>query len=377
MIKRALRRLLRPLSRPFYARVNLAIQHSMTDVDMRFTTVSEELHHHGAEIWLHKEAVAALRNDVDAFMRYVPGLLNTISSQNSSLRQLRRAELAYERRAAQFEDSLTALSDSVAQATAKLDSLEMRVEAVSEGVQGVRRFEDTVSMLHESSESLQGSLGQLRADLGRVEQRLEFVRREVMFEARYGGKSPGTAPDVSPAIVNPAKLANAEQIRLNLGCGHLPLADYLNVDARELDGVDIVSDVGALPFEPGTVHHIHSAHLLEHFPLEHLRRRLLPYWFSLIRPGGTFTAIVPDAEAMIEAYATGSMSFSDLRTVTFGEQEYDGDFHFTMFSREHLTELLAEAGFDDVIVKECARRNGLCLEMEIQACRPADDAPTS
>ena len=30
---------------------------------------------------------------------------------------------------------------------------------------------------------------------------------------------------------------------------------------------------------------IYSAHLLEHFPEEELSRELLPYWYSLLRPG--------------------------------------------------------------------------------------------
>ena len=51
--------------------------------------------------------------------------------------------------------------------------------------------------------------------------------------------------------------------------------------------------------EPGTLRELRSSHLLEHFPQEELRRRLLPYWFSLLAPGGRFTAIVPDGEAMV------------------------------------------------------------------------------
>ena len=45
---------------------------------------------------------------------------------------------------------------------------------------------------------------------------------------------------------------------------------------RDLPGVDVVAKAGDLPFEPGSVDEIYSAHLLEHFPQEAMRRRLLP-----------------------------------------------------------------------------------------------------
>jgi hypothetical protein len=117
---------------------------------------------------------------------------------------------------------------------------------------------------------------------------------------------------------------------------------------------------------------IHSAHLLEHFPLEETRRRLLPYWFHLLQPGGTFTVIVPDGETMLAEHAAGRLSFEELRLVVFGDQEYDGDFHFNMFSKTSLSNLLGDAGFTDVCVVEEGRRNGVCYEMEFSARRPSD-----
>ena len=56
--------------------------------------------------------------------------------------------------------------------------------------------------------------------------------------------------------------------------------------------------------------------------------------------------------------------------MTFGDQEYDGDFHFAMFTPDTLAGLLAEAGFAPVEVIEQGRRNGLCYEFEIVGERP-------
>jgi hypothetical protein len=214
--------------------------------------------------------------------------------------------------------------------------------------------------------------------VGRVEGRIEFVRRELAFELRYSGKaSPAdsAAPVVEPRVVDPDKIAaQGEDLRINLGCGHLPLDDYVNVDMRDLPGVDVVAEIHDLPFGEGSLSEVHSAHVLEHFTVEDLRRRVLPRLRELMRVGGRFSAVVPDAETMIAEYNAGRYSFEDLRLVTFGEQEYEGDFHFTMFSCQELEELLKEVGFADVEFPVVGRRNGACYEMQVVARKPEESA---
>lgn len=206
-----------------------------------------------------------------------------------------------------------------------------------------------------------------------VQQQLEFQRQETLFEIRY--RAPGQTA-ASPTATQPvaARIVNAEKlqqqrdrggIRLNVGCGHKPDPERLNVDMRELTGVDIISTVDQLPFGPGEVQEIHSAHLLEHFPEEQLRRSLLPAWVALLRAGGEIRAVVPDAGAMLQAYANAEIDFSTLRLITFGGQEYEGDFHHTMFTPESLAELFAAQGLVNVRIDARGRRNGLCLECEV------------
>jgi predicted SAM-dependent methyltransferase len=87
----------------------------------------------------------------------------------------------------------------------------------------------------------------------------------------------------------------------------------------------------------------------------------------LLKAEGTLRVAVPDAEGMIQAYGRGDYTFENLKTVTYGGQDYPGNFHYTMFSRESLQSLLREAGFIVGEYAVLARPNGLCLEMEIQA----------
>jgi predicted SAM-dependent methyltransferase len=214
-------------------------------------------------------------------------------------------------------------------------------------------------------------------ELSRLWQRLEFVRMEMMYEMNYGLRSslaPEKATSVERKILNTEKVAAQMRefggVRLNLGCGHIPLDGYLNTDMRALPGVDVVADVSDLPFDAGQAQEIFSAHLLEHFPQERLVRALLPYWFRLLTDGGEFRAISPDGAAMIDASASGTYSYEDFRTVLFGAQEYDGDFHFNLLTPQSLGALLEDAGFNEVRIIEAGRRNGRCFEFEISARKP-------
>jgi predicted SAM-dependent methyltransferase len=209
-----------------------------------------------------------------------------------------------------------------------------------------------------------------------IRKRLEYVRLEILYEIACKGSdrsqaSAGYSKAVIPKIVNQPKLLKmAGNLRLNIGCGEHCPPDLINVDVRELPGVDVVANATDLPFEPGSVSEIHSSHLVEHFPLEVFRRVLLPHWYALLQSGGLFSAIYPDWETMVKEYAKGTLSFPDFRMVLFGGQDHDGNFHFNMFDRPTMTRLLEETGFADVAYPVVGRRNGLCYEVQVAAMKP-------
>lgn len=227
----------------------------------------------------------------------------------------------------------------------------------------------------------QAEIDDLRRQTGELWDRLEKARAELLYELRYQtDQRSGAAPtaesastELQPTVVDPARVAASKaagNLRLNLGCGHRPLDDYVNVDMRALPGVDVVATVDHLPFDANELDEIYSAHVVEHFPQEQLTRRLLPYWFSLIRPGGEFRSVVPDAGAMLSGYAAGEIDYETLREITFGGQEYEGDFHFNSYTTDSLTKLLLDAGFVDAEIEAAGRPNGNCLEFQIVARKP-------
>lgn len=271
------------------------------------------------------------------------------------------------------------LAPSFLNAVSTVEAFAHELRATRAEVSDLRQRLDRAEGAHEVMRGELSEQGSRAPDLTAVWDRIEFVRRELMFEQRYGrggAMSPPAGGSSAPAarVVDTTKLeamrASPAGIRLNLGCGHIPLEGYLNVDQRDLPRVDVIAAVHDLPFAPNTVAEISSAHLLEHFPEEMLRRNLLPYWHSLLRPGGRIRAVVPDGQAMLSKVASGDMSFADFREVLFGAQDYEGDFHYDMFTPASLTTLLQEAGFRDVAVPVAGRRNGKCYEFEITGQRP-------
>jgi hypothetical protein len=308
----------------------------------------------------HITALHARDTELDARIydleQHMPSVLNAISSVNGTSRLLRR-ELH------QTAESLGRLGPEVEALSAKVDARTIEVDDHLARLDGHVRDE-----LWPMQAEVAG-LVEARSTVEWLIRRVEEVRSEMMFELRYGGsRPPGDAP--APRILNSAALDGDSGVRINLGSGLVPLEGYVNVDMRELPGVDVVAPVDDLPFEPESLAEISSAHTLEHFPQEQLTRQLLPYWYSLLAPGGTFRAVVPDLGSMLEQLQRGDISFEAFRLVAYGGQEYEGDFHHNAFTPDSLRSLLEGAGFDDVRLVERGRVNGDCLEFEMTARRP-------
>ena len=341
-IKTLARRIVRPFARPIWRRMLARVEFALV-IPLRARVSALETH------------AAPLEARVSALEAHVAPLESRVSTLDTGWKEHLPAFLNAASTVRAFGHELSRERE-----TANRQLAEQAVE--------IRRLDNDLGRAREELAQRDMARG---GDIARLWHRLEFVRSEMMFEMRYGrNASPGatnnTGHGLEPRILAADKLAAAgENVRLNLGCGHIPLDGYINVDARELPGVDIVSDVGQLPFQAGTVREIHSAHLLEHFPQEMLRRNLLPYWKSLLAPGGRFSAIVPDGEAMLAGVAAGTYPFEEFREVLFGGQDYAGDFHFNLFIPPTLEALLREAGFCDVEVPIKGRRNGKSFEFEI------------
>jgi hypothetical protein len=179
-----------------------------------------------------------------------------------------------------------------------------------------------------------------------VLERFESVRNELL-----SGRERYLDPPFEPKVLHPERVEAArENLRLNLGGGHDTRPGYVIVDSQVLDAVDVLADPRDLPFESQSVSEIRADHILERYSRQEIERRLIPHWISLLRPGGSLVAVVRDGDAMVRGYVAGDLSFDELRDATFGDPS-GGEIRSTMFSPATLAQLLADAGVDEVIVR--------------------------
>ena len=120
---------------------------------------------------------------------------------------------------------------------------------------------------------------------------------------------------------------------------------------------------GGLPFPSTSLDVIYAEHVLEHFEHGDLRL-LLRECYRTLKPRGTFSIVVPNAEIYLRAYSEPEhFDYKKYCTYDFGltfrhKIDYvnyifymDGQ-HRYMFDRENLLSILRETGFTDVRLRD-------------------------
>ena len=98
-------------------------------------------------------------------------------------------------------------------------------------------------------------------------------------------------------------------IGINLGCGPMARAGWINCDITQLPGVDVRCDLSrGLPLASGRADYIAAIHFLQDLPypaivpaLQELRR--------VLKPGGVLRLAVPDLDKAIAAYLSRDAAY--------------------------------------------------------------------
>ncbi|HEV7734850.1 MAG TPA: hypothetical protein VGR62_21960 [Candidatus Binatia bacterium] len=315
----------------------------------------------GLRAWLEERA---------PLLPSAPDLAARLDGLRGSVQEL-RLDVRYLRdHVAATRQGMQTLDERVSMLQARLDA----VAPVGQAVAGASQPGGWIGHVGATLAGLDDGLARLRVandDHGRWFATLQRKYEALSVEARAIVEDRSSEPP-APRIIDPAVYAQrtaamGDALRVNLGCGEQPWPDYVNVDLRPLPHVDVIADVRRLPFEPGSLAELASAHLVEHFREHQLRTRVLPYWRTLLRPDGCLRIVCPDWEAMLARLGDGRMPLADFKTITFGMQDYEGDDHFAMYTPDTLTGIVRDAGFSDVRVVARDRLNGLSPEMEVVA----------
>lgn len=142
-------------------------------------------------------------------------------------------------------------------------------------------------------------------------------------------------------------MSKQDQVKLHIGCGSAILPGWVNLDLREVPGVDIIDDATKLlSVKNGSCSMIYSCHVLEHIS-RHKIVETLTLWRSKLAEGGKLRLAVPDFEKVVSRYQS-TKDIKECIGLVSGGQKNDHDYHFMIFDKASLTEYLIEAGFSNV-----------------------------
>jgi len=143
--------------------------------------------------------------------------------------------------------------------------------------------------------------------------------------------------------------------RLNLGCGPMPAAGFINCDRRMGPGVDVCCDIAyGLPFADGSVDAVVAVHLLQDLEWGALAPALAECR-RVLAAGGWLRVLVPDLDRALGAYRARDHAYFYVRDdearsigaklvtqiVWYGSVR-------TPMTQDFLAEWLGRAGFLDV-----------------------------
>lgn len=139
------------------------------------------------------------------------------------------------------------------------------------------------------------------------------------------------------------------RVLLHIGCGDVYSPEFINIDARPLPHVHIVTEnlFDLSQFANASVDFIYMSHLLEH-----VRRpdqaKVLDEMYRVLKPGGILRLGVPDFDKLLAMYRATGNNMTAIQPMLMGGQDYPFNFHYVMFNEASLTQALREAGFREV-----------------------------
>ena len=159
-----------------------------------------------------------------------------------------------------------------------------------------------------------------------------------------------------------AKLKKRSPLKLNVGCGRMKFAGWVNIDVEP--GSDLTIDVrDGLPFDSDTVDYIYNEHLLEHLTYEE-GGNILREFSRCLKIGGVLRMAMPDLDYAVEKYSAdwrnqNWLSYPEYDFITTRGRMLNTFVrawgHKYLYNEEDLSNQLAGAGFGQVARCEWGR----------------------
>ena len=156
---------------------------------------------------------------------------------------------------------------------------------------------------------------------------------------------------VKRRIVKPALPENSDgKVLIHVGCGTTSSPEFINIDARSLAHIHIVTDdiTSLTDFDASTVDLVYMCHILEHIKGSDLKRVLFEMK-RVLKIGGVLRLSVPDFDRLVEVYNASGKDINAITKQLMGGQDHEYNIHYSVFKRQRLSGLLKEVGFREVV----------------------------
>lgn len=152
-------------------------------------------------------------------------------------------------------------------------------------------------------------------------------------------------------IVKPAPPKNSDgKVLVHIGCGTTNGPEFINVDARPLAHVHVVTDdiTSLRDFAADSVDLVYMCHILEHIKADDLKH-VLSELKRVLKVGGVLRLSVPDFDRLVEVYNASGKDINTIAKQLMGGQDHEYNIHYSVFNHRRLSELLKEVGFREVV----------------------------
>jgi len=165
--------------------------------------------------------------------------------------------------------------------------------------------------------------------------RKAFLWIEVLFKHR------NNTPPIYPSN-------NSLGLKIHLGPGEINLQGWINIDARQFSHTHIKTNALNLKeFSDGSISEIYLCHVLEHFSFQE-SQDLLKTFYTKLKSGGVLKVSVPDFSALVKIYNNNNNNLEDVKNALMGGQDYEYNFHKSVYNIKFLKTLFKDAGFENL-----------------------------
>jgi len=113
------------------------------------------------------------------------------------------------------------------------------------------------------------------------------------------------------------KRLETKKLEIGGGANSRSKEGYLQMDSKDLPGIDVVGDVRKIPFKDNELDEVYGHWILEHFYYREISD-ILKEWYRVLKPGGLLHLVTNNGQAHIESYLNFVIDIHELNRMLFG-----------------------------------------------------------